>query len=83
MEISDQQREQIQKWLAENGRECPMCKAGAEQLVPYGEVFMALPPEATEGQGIDTSYDDVRRVKIKCNNCGFDQASIDLDAIGI
>ena len=81
MEVSEQQRKQIQEWLAENERKCPICKADANQLLPYGEIFLALPPEATQGEGIDTSYDDVRRVRIKCESCGFDNSSIDLDDI--
>lgn len=81
MELSEQEKKKLHQWLASLGRKCPICNFGAEHLIPYGDITLALPAEATEGKGIDTSYPDVHQVNIKCNNCGFDKMFINLEDI--
>lgn len=81
MEVGEPQKRQIQNWLIENGRKCPVCQAGPENLFPHGNVTLAMPPEATEGIGIDTSYADVHQVNVKCGNCGFDKMFVTLEEI--
>ena len=81
MKVSERDKKKIHEWLVSLGRKCPICKSDADHLIPCDDITPALPPEATAGKGIDTSYPDEPQVNIKCDNCGFDKMFINLEDI--